>query len=204
MRWAVAVGVIWGVFCGIANGWPVASTLAQMAVPWIWVAALVGHRAGSGTKQAAVLGGVTLLAANVSYFAVGLLAAGFSDSALVDGFRFFALWASVGLVIGPISGVVGWWLTAERTAFIAVVSLATVSVAEPLALWPHLDHVDARIAYIILAIGALTFPMIWFRRKWRGAFKAVALVIVLTYPSAVALEAVLIAFQQISPPMRLV
>ena len=45
MRRAVVVGLVWGVFCGIANGVPVATTLVQMAVPWVWVAAFVAYRA---------------------------------------------------------------------------------------------------------------------------------------------------------------
>jgi hypothetical protein len=204
MRKAVVVGVVWGLFCGIANGWPVATTLVQMAVPWIWVAAFVACRAASNWRLAALLGGITLLAANVAYFAVGSIARGFAGLPLVGGIGFFALWATVGLVIGPVAGVVGWWLTTQRTSFVAVVTLAMVSIAEPVALWTHIDHFDAHLAYLGVAVAGFAFPLIWFRRDWRNALKAAALVMILTYPTAVFLEATLIALDQISPPMRLV
>jgi hypothetical protein len=203
MRRTVVVGVVWGIFCGLANGYPVASTLAQMAVPWVWVAALVGYRMARSTKKAALLGGITLLTANVAYFTVGTGSGGVTGAPLGGGIRFFALWTSIGLVIGPIAGVIGWWLTGERTALTAVVSLATASVAEPLALWAHIDHLDAHLAYLSVAIVGLTFPVMWFRRTWRKAVKAVALLLALIYPTAVTLELILIGLRQISPPMRL-
>lgn len=204
MRKTVVVGVVWGLFCGIGNGWPVASTLVQMAVPWIWVAAFVAYRAAANGRRAALLGGIALLAANVAYFSVGSIARGFAGLSLVGGIGFFALWATVGLVIGPVAGVVGWWLTTERTSFVAVVTLATVSIAEPLALWTHIDHFDAHLAYIGVAAVGCAFPLTWFRRDWINGLKALALVVVLTYPAAVVLEATLIALRQISPPMRLI
>lgn len=204
MREAVVVGVVWGLLCGIGNGVPVATTLAQMAVPWIWVAAFVAYRAANSGRLAALLGGITLLAANVAYFAVGSIAGGYTGLPLVGGLRFFALWATVGLVIGPIAGVVGWWLTVQRTSFVAVVTLATVSIGEPLALWTHIIHFEAHLAYLCVAAAGFAFPLIWFHREWRPALKALALMIILTYPTAVFLEATLIALDQISPPMRLV
>lgn len=204
MRTAVVIGVVWGLFCGIGNGWPVATTLVQTAVPWIWVAAFVAYRAAGSGRRGALLGGIALLAANVAYFAVGSIARGFAGLSLVGGIGFFALWATVGLVIGPVAGVVGWWLKTERTSFVAVVMLATVSIAEPLALWTHIDHFDAHLAYLSVTAAGFAFPLIWFRREWRNALKSLALVMILTYPSAVFLEATLIALDQISPPMRLV
>lgn len=203
IREAVALGLGWGVFCGIANGWPVASTLAQMAVPWVWAAALAGYRAAATGRQAAVLGGVTLLAANVGYFAIGMLARNIAGLSPVYGIRFFVLWTAVGLVIGPVAGVVGWWLTTAR-AGVGVVALAIVSIAEPLALWAHLDHFDAHLAYVAVAGAGLAFPLVWFRRVWRTAATAVASALVLAYPAAVTLEVVLIALGQISAPMRLI
>jgi cation transport ATPase len=86
----------------------------------------------------------------------------------------------------------------------AVVTLATVSIAEPLALWTHIDHFDAHLAYLSVAAAGFAFPLVWFRRDWRNALKAVVFVVVLTYPAALVLEAVSIAFGQISPPMRLI
>jgi hypothetical protein len=204
MRKAVVVGVVWGLFCGIGNGWPVATTLVQMAVPWIWVAAFVAYRAANSGRRAALLGGIGLLAANVAYFAIGSIGRGFAGLSLVGGIGFFALWATVGLVIGPVAGVVGWWLKSERTSFVAVVMLATVSIAEHLALWAHIDHFHAHLAYLSVAAAGVAFPLIWFRRERRNALKSLALVMILTYPSAVFLEATLIALDQISPPMRLV
>jgi hypothetical protein len=204
VRRAVVVGLVWGVFCGIANGVPVATTLVQMAVPWVWVAAFVAYRAADSSRLAALLGAVTLFAANVAYFGLGSIAGDISGLAPVGGLRFFALWAAVGLVIGPIAGVVGWWLTSQRSSFTAVVTLAAVSVAEPLALWAHIDHLDAHLLYIGVAAAGLAFPLLWFRRDRHKALRALALVLILTYPVAVAFEATLIAFRQISPPMRLI
>ena len=77
---------------------------------------------------------------------------------------------------------------------------ATVSIAEPLALWTHIDHFDANLAQMGVVAAGIAFPLIWFRRDWRKALRALALVLVMTYPTAVVLEAVLIAFRQISPP----
>jgi len=205
MRTAAALGLAWGVFCGIANGWPVASTLAQMAVPWVWVAAFAAYRtAPAGTPQATRIGGVTLLAANVAYFAVGLLARSATGLPLVGGIRFFVLWATVGLVTGPVAGVLGWWLTSMRRGVAAVAVLAAVSIAEPLALWMHIDHLDAHVAYIGVAAAGFSFSLAWFRQMRRATFMTVASVLVLIYPIAVVLEATLIAFGQISAPMRLV
>lgn len=204
MRRAVVVGIVWGVFCGIGNGLPVVTTLVQMAVPWIWVAAFVAFRRASNSRLAVLLGAIALFAANIAYFGVGSIVRGLSGLPVVGGIRFFALWATVGLVIGPIAGVVGWWLTIERASFTAVVILATVSIAEPLALWTHIDHFDAHLAYIGVAAAGFAFPLIWFRRDRRSALKALAFVVVLTYPAGVVLEAALIALQQISPPMRLI
>lgn len=204
MRRAFVVAVVWGVFCGVANGLPVITALVQMAVPWVWVAAFVAHRGASNSRLAALLGAVTLLAANVAYFGVGSIARGVSGLPVVGGIRFFALWATVGLIVGPIAGVVGWWLTTERASFAAVVMLATVSIAEPLALWTHIDHFDAHLAYLGVAAVGFAFPLTWFRRDWGNALKALALAVVLTYPTAVVLEATLIVFRQISPPMRLI
>jgi hypothetical protein len=203
MRRTVVVGAVWGIFCALANGDPVASTLAQMAVPWVWVAAFVGYRMARSTKQAALVGGITLLAANVAYFTVGTVFGGLSGVPLGGGIRFFMLWTSIGLVVGPIAGIIGWWISDEHTALAAVVTLATASVAEPLALWAHIDRLDAHLAYLSVAIVGLTFPVIWFRRTWRKVVKAVALPLALTYPAAVILELILIGLGQISPPMRL-
>jgi len=203
MRRTVTVGGSWGVLCGIANGWPVASTLVQMTVPWVWIAALVGYRLAESTRRSGLLGGVALAAASVAYFGVGAIAGGLSGESPFGGIRFLILWTSIALVVGPIAGVIGRWLTTERTV-LAVVLLATVSIAEPLALWAHIDHLDAHFAYFGVALIGLTFPVVWFRSALRNAVKAVALTVALTYPTAVILEAGLVALRQISSPLRLV
>ena len=102
-----------------------------------------------------MLGAVTLLAANLAYSGTGSIARSISGLPQVGGVGFLALWATVGLVIGPIAGIVGWWLTSQQRSFTAVVTLATVSIAEPLALWTHIDHLDAHLAY-----------MVWWRLAW--------------------------------------
>lgn len=198
------VGLGWGGFCGIANGLPVATTLVQMAVPWIWVATFVAYREADNSKMAALLGAITLLAANVAYLGVGSIARALSGLPQVGGVRFFALWATVGLVTGPIAGILGWWLSTGRRSLTAVVALATVSISEPLALWTHIDHVDAHLAFIFVVAAGFAFAVIWLRREWRTALRALALTLVLIYPTAVVLEATLIAFRQISAPMRLI
>lgn len=163
---AILIGLVWGVVCGIANGLPGVTTLVQMAVPWVWVAAFVAFREADNRRLAAFVGALTLLAANVAYLSVGSIGRGIAGLSLVDGVRFFALWSAVGLVVGPLAGVVGWWLT-QRNPFTGVVTLATVSVAEPLALWTHIDHLDTHLAYVGVALAGLAFPLVWFRRPNR-------------------------------------
>ena len=60
-------------------------------------------------------------------------------------------------VIVRLAGVMGWWLRTKRASLPAVVALAMVSVAEPLALWTHIDHLDAHLAYMGVATGAWRF-----------------------------------------------
>lgn len=204
MRSALTIGSTWGVLCAVANFLPIVSTLAQMAVPWIWVAAIAGYCVASSRRQAALVGGATLLAANVGYFVVGVLQRGMSDLPLAGGARFLVLWAVVGMVVGPIAAVIGWMLARGQGPSIAVVALAGISVAEPLALWAHIDHMDAHLAYIGVAAAGLVFPIVWFWGEWRRAVIAFALVLVAAYPAALVLEASLIVLDQISPPMRLV
>jgi hypothetical protein len=203
MRRTLVLGMVWGALCGLGNGAPVASTLVQMAVPWIWVAAFVGYHLARRVRRAAILGGLALLAANIAYFGVGVVWTLLADDAAGGDVRFLVLWTGVGLFIGPLAGMVGWWLTNHSTILPAVVLLATVSTAEPLALWAHIDHLDAHIAYVGVATVGLAFPLLFFRRKWSQAVRAVFLTAALTYPVAVVLEATLIALGQISSPMRL-
>lgn len=204
MRRALVAGLIWGVFCGVANGIPVATTLAQMAVPWIWVAALVAYRLASSIRQGALLGAVTLLAANITYLGIGFISRELSAQTETAGLGFFLLWATVGLIIGPIAGVLGRWLSTEPDSFRAVVMLGTVTIAEPLALWAHIDHIDAHLTFVLVATAGVAFPLVWFSKDRRKALSSLGLVVVLTYPVAVALEATLIALGQVSAPMRLI
>lgn len=203
-RGAAVLGLAWGLFCGFGNGIPIASTLAQMAVPWVWVAAVAAYRSATTARQAALLGGVALLAANVVYFVVGVFGRGVSGLSPVDGLRFFALWTPIGLLIGPIAGLVGWWLTRNNTALVAATALAVVSIAEPLALWAHIDHLDAHLAYVAVAIVGFSLPLTRMWQTPRTAGTAAAMALALSYPVAVVLEAVLIALGQISAPMRLI
>ena len=204
MRWTVAAGSAWGIYCALANGVPVASTFAQMAVPWVWVAALVGWRFAQSSKRAALLGGVSLLAANVAYFGVSVIAASISAGYASSGIIFFALWAGVGLVIGPISGLLGFFLKVPSHRFLAVALLSSVSIAEPLALWAHIDHVDSHIAYLIVGALGLVLPMTLLGRDRKCLIGAIGIVMLAVYPTALILEVTLIALGQISPPMRLI
>ena len=55
----------------------------------------------------------------------------------------------------------GWWLTSQQRSFIAVVTLATVSLAELLALWTHIDHLDAHLAYMgVVAAGLVSTDLV--------------------------------------------
>jgi hypothetical protein len=204
MRLALLTGITWGALCGIANGLPLATTLVQMAVPWVWVALLVAFRTSDSGGQSAVAGGLTLLAANFAYLGVGFFARGIAGLSFIGGIRFFVLWSAIGLVVGPVAGLVGWLLKSRRTALLAATGVATVSIAEPLALWAHIDHLDAHIVFTAVAVAGVAFPLVLFRSSPRAAFQALGLAFVFTYPVAVALEVVLIALGQVSPPMRLI
>lgn len=199
------LGSAWGLFCALARALPFGSTLAQMAVPWIWVAALAGLLWGADdVRRSGLVGAATLLAANLSYFAVGVIARVFSETSTVSGVRFLLLWTVIGLMMGPASAIVGRWLRNPVREVMAVTLLATVSVAEPVALWSHINHIDAQVTYVLVAVVGLILPFVWLRPLPRRAVKATALTVTLLYPSAVVLELVLIVLGQVSAPARLI
>ena len=200
---AVVAGAVWGAFCGVGNGWSVVSTLAQMAVPWLWIAAIVGYRCADGARHAAQIGVATLVSANVAYFAVGAIARLLSGEAPIGGVRFLVVWTSVGLVVGPAAGMIGRWLTAERTSLPAAAALAAASIAEPLALWAHIDHLDAHLTYLVVAAVGITIPVIRLRAAPRRSLRATAVALAVGYPAAVIIEVALVALGQISAPIRL-
>ena len=204
MRLALIVGSAWGVFCGIANGWPLATTLVQMAVPLVWVAVAVSYRTANDGRQGALLGTIALLAANISYFVIGSIARLLDGGSAATDARFFALWAALGLVVGPVSGLIGWFLREGRLAFASIVALSVVTLAEPIALWPHIAQTDSRIVFVAVGLAGFLLPLVSQREQWREATKALLVALALTYPAALALEAVLIALGQISPPLRLI
>ena len=175
-----------------------------MAVPWVWVAAAVSFRKASDARQGALLGATALLAANVSYFVVGSIARLLDGGSAAVDVRFFVLWAVVGLVVGPISGLAGWWLRDGRLALASVVTLVVVTMAEPLALWPHIESSEARMVFIAVGLAGIVAPLVLRRRRPRDAVAALLVALALTYPAALALEVVLIALGQISPPLRLI
>ncbi len=199
-----AIGSIWGVFCALANGWPIVTTLAQMAVPWMWVAAFVGFRFAKDGRRAAVLGGLVLLWANVAYYGFSSIGQLVNSGAPFGGVRFLILWSTVGLIAGPVAALLGWIANLEPPRMLGMAALATASIAEPLALWEHIDHADAHIAFVIVALIGLTLPFLPVRAGLRTSLTGVSLAIVLAYPLAVVLEVVLIALGQISAPLRLV
>lgn len=204
-RVAVAsIGLLWGAFCGLTNGLPIATTLAQMAVPWMWVAALVGYRYARDGRHAALLGGVVLVWANVAYFGLGTAAQVIDGVSVLGGVRFFILWSAVGLLVGPMAGFIGWSANRRPPRVPAIAALAAVSLAEPLALWFHINHVDAHITYVVVALAGLLLPLLWIRTWARKALAALAIAIAAAYPLAVVLEIVLIALGQVSAPLRLV
>lgn len=198
-----AIGSFWGVFCALANGWPIATTLAQMAVPWMWVAAFVGFRFAKDGRRAALVGAVVLLWANLAYFGFSSIGQLVNSGATLSGVRFFVLWSIVGLIVGPVAGVLGRSAGARPPYMLGIAALTTASVAEPLALWKHIDHTDAHIAFVIVASIGLTLPFL-IRSGLKTSLIGVSLSILLAYPLAVVLEVVLIALGQISAPLRLV
>jgi hypothetical protein len=175
-----------------------------MAVPWIWVAAATGYGLAGHARRAVILGALVLVVANLSYFVVGRVVQAAGVGALASGVRFLMVWTGLGLVVGPIAGWLGWRLRDARTAMPSVVLMSTVSIAEPLALWAHIDHVEAHLAYVVVALSGLAFAAVWFRTSPRDAGRALGLALVLAYPAAVVLEAALVALGQISAPLRLI
>jgi hypothetical protein len=85
MRQTLLLGLVWGLFCGVANSWPVGSKLAQMAVPWIWVAVFVGCRFACSVRNGARLGAVALAMANLGYFTVGVVSRALQGMAPSEG-----------------------------------------------------------------------------------------------------------------------
>lgn len=205
-RWiaVVVAGVAWGAFCALGNFWPATTTFVQMAVPWMWVAALVGFRQHGELHRAALAGAVALMAANVAYFAVGAIAILVATNQVVGGVRFLLVWSAVGLVVGPASAVLGRLLAGDPASLVAAAALATAAVAEPLALWAHVDHLDAHITYVVVALVGVIAPQAITQGSVRRRLISTAWVVIAAYPTAVVLEAVLIALGQVSAPMRLV
>ncbi len=204
--WArvVAIGSAWGVLCAVGNQWSVTSTFVQMAVPWLWVAAVVGFRSARGVRGAAVAGAATLTSANVVYFAVGAIASLVSDQQALANPRFLLVWTAVGLIMGPTAAVLGRLSASASAAPFALLALAAASMAEPLALWGHIDHVDAHITYSVVALVGLSIPVAVSATPMRKRWGLTASAVLVTYPVALLLEVVLIGLGQISAPVRLI
>ena len=203
MGGAVFLGAAWGLFCAFARP-PIGSTLAQMAVPWLWVAAAAGYLWGTDeVRRTALIGGATLVSANFLYFGVAGLGRAITGDPVISGLRFLVIWTTIGLIIGPGSALVGRGLKKPARKAAAVTMLAAVSMAEPLALWAHVDHRDAHITYLMVAVAGLAMPLVLFRDRTRQGIRSSVLALAALYPLAVFLELTLILLGQVSAPARL-
>jgi hypothetical protein len=110
----------------------------------------------------------------------------------------------VGLVVGPVSGVIGFALRSRTLRWLAAGGLTAVSIAEPLAWWAHILHFDARMTYVIVALMGAAIPVAVLRTEGNAMLRASALALSSAYPLAVLVELVLIGLGQVSAPMRLI
>ncbi len=203
VRGAILLGAAWGLFCAFARP-PIGSTLAQMAVPWLWVAAAAGYLWGTDElRRTALIGGVALLSGNFGYFGVAAVARAIAGDPVISGLRFLVIWTTIGLVIGPASAVLGRGLKDPARQLAATTVFAAVSMAEPLALWAHIDHIDARITYVTVAATGLVLPFVLFRDRMGLGIRSSVLALAALYPLAVVLEITLIVLGQVSAPVRL-
>lgn len=201
-RRVVPVAIGWGVVCALLNWWPVISTLGQMAVPWVWLAAWAGSLAGR-RGAAAVTGGAALITATLAYFGVTYVSEIVAYVSVAGGYRLAVLWTAVSLVVGPIAGAVGHLVRNDRRRPFAVTAIAVISVAEPVALWAHIDHLDAHVTYVLVGIVGMSIVPALLRPPARTAALAAAMALIGVYPLAVGVELLLIALGQVSGPMRL-
>lgn len=176
-----------------------------MVVPWLWVAAAAGYLWGTDElRRTALIGGAVLLSANVMYFGVAGLARALTGEPVISGLRFLVIWTTLGLVVGPVSAAVGRRLKNPARELAAATTLAAVSMAEPVALWAHIDHRDAHITYVIVAVIGLVIPLVLFRDRMRQGLRSLVLALAALYPLAVVLELTLILLGQVSAPGRLI
>lgn len=147
--------------------------------------------------------GVALLAANFLYFGIAGIARAMTGDPVISGFRFLVIWTTIGLIMGAASAVVGRWLKDPLRKLVAATMLAAISMAEPLALWAHIDHRDAHITYVMVA-AALVMPLVLFRGRMRSGIRSSVLALAVLYPLAVVLELTLILLGQVSAPARLI
>ncbi|MBK5268652.1 MAG: hypothetical protein JJE47_14590 [Acidimicrobiia bacterium] len=92
------------------------------------------------------------------------------------------------VIAGPASAVVGSGLKNPARKLVAATMLAAVSMAEPLALWAHIDHRDAHITYVIVAVAGLAMFLVLFRNRTRQGIRSSVLALAALYPLAVVLE----------------
>ena len=176
-----------------------------MAVPWLWVAAAAGYLWGTDQlRRAALIGGLALLSVNFMYFGVAGVVRAITGDPAISGFRFLVIWSTIGLIMGPVSAVVGRGLKNPDRKLAAATMLAAGSMAEPVALWAHIDHSDAHITFNIVAAAGLAIPLMLFRDRVGQGIRAAALALAALYPLAVVLELTLILLGQISAPARLI
>ena len=179
---AVGVGVLLGAFSTLADGlvdWRLIVILGNIASPWGLAAFLVGRRATSPRRGAAI-GAVTLVVGVATYYLVAAIRGYVLGSADV-------VWTIVALVAGPLMGSCGA-ATASRPArprVAAVIAPAAMLVGE--ALFLAIDRrvwrwnlgaepyrlIDLAIM-VVLFLGGLSLAAWLDRRRARRAAVSVA------------------------------
>ena len=193
-----------GFFCAMVGDVPIATTFAQMAMPWAWLAAMVGLFRSWEAKQAALDGLLVLLTANLTYFVVRV-AGRMIVTGQIDGsdVRFVILWSAICAVVGPAAALLGQSTRSDRSAVVGVALLSAGSVAEPPAWWWHVDRPGPGTAYLIVALVGITFLVIRFFGQRVRIVASLLLVALMVYPIAMGIEAALIVTDQVSKPFRL-
>lgn len=171
-RVAVLSGAALGAFCLVADRLDLVDWVEQLASTWVLVAAYAGSRAAS-YRRAAVAGLLALLTATAVYYG-GFVAALASPTVV-------AMWGLIAIVVGPVAGTVGRAALRgrARTRVASAALLAASLVAEPLALWSHLDHRDVRAVFVVMVVLGVALPGVVLRdepveRRSIAVFLAVA------------------------------
>lgn len=168
---SIAFGVALSLFKGTSGG--LRDFIGNLSAPWLLLPFLAGAAWRPGRlAPSAVLGLVASISALAAFYATNtlVLEVGLS-TALESGRLFFAL----GLVSGPVFGLLGGW--ARRRSVPAAVAMAGFFVLEPAAWLVHVHTLP-------LASSA-SYPVVWLAEGLVGALGALAAVVLLRRERAV-------------------